>query len=110
MKTPGTDHIPQSPLPLRRSSRRSVPRRSNWTGSPSGSRAAAWASTSPTGTIGAGNDYQLRIDPKIPGREILVSPEPDEPGERRDIDVVIRDAFDEVRSSWTSTPGSCEVS
>jgi cold shock CspA family protein len=43
------------------------------------------------------NDYQLRINLKVPGREILVSHEPVEPGDRRDIDVMIRDAFDEAR-------------
>jgi cold shock CspA family protein len=44
-----------------------------------------------------GNDYELRIDLKVPGREILVSHEPGQQDSRRDIDVVIRNAFDEAR-------------
>ncbi len=44
-----------------------------------------------------GNDYQLRIDLKVPGREIVVNREPGQQGDNRDVDIAIRDAFDEAR-------------
>lgn len=44
-----------------------------------------------------GNFYQVRIDLKIPGAEIAVRREPAAHGEYRDIDIAIRDAFDEAR-------------
>ncbi|MHB1559586.1 MAG: HPF/RaiA family ribosome-associated protein [Isosphaeraceae bacterium] len=44
-----------------------------------------------------GNYYQVRVDLKIPGAEIVVRREPAEHAEYRDVDIAIRDAFDEVR-------------
>jgi cold shock CspA family protein/ribosome-associated translation inhibitor RaiA len=44
-----------------------------------------------------GNFYQVRIDLKVPGAEIAVRREPAEHAEYRDIDLAIRDAFDEAR-------------
>ena len=44
-----------------------------------------------------GNSYQLRIDLKVPGQEIAVNREPSPQGDHRDIDIAIRDAFDEAR-------------
>jgi cold shock CspA family protein len=44
-----------------------------------------------------GNFYQIRIDLKLPGAEIAVRRDPAERVEHRDIDMAIRDAFDEAR-------------
>lgn len=44
-----------------------------------------------------GNLYEVRIDLKVPGAEIAVNREPAEHTEYRDIDIAIRDAFDEAR-------------
>lgn len=44
-----------------------------------------------------GNFYQVRIDLKVPGREIAVNREPGQHGDYRDLDIAIRDAFDEAR-------------
>ncbi len=44
-----------------------------------------------------GNFYQVRIDLKVPGREIVINREPSQRSDYRDIDIVIRDAFDEAR-------------
>ncbi len=44
-----------------------------------------------------GNLYQIRIDLKVPGREIVVKRESSRHGEANDLDVAIRDAFDEAR-------------
>ncbi len=43
-----------------------------------------------------GNFYQVRIDLKIPGAEFAVRREPAH-GEYRDVEIAIRDAFDEAR-------------
>lgn len=44
-----------------------------------------------------GNHYQVRIDLKVPGDEIVVKCDPSEHVDYRDIDLAIRDAFDEAR-------------
>jgi cold shock CspA family protein len=44
-----------------------------------------------------GSFYQVRIDLKLPGAEIAVGREPAEHAEYRDLDLAIRDAFDEAR-------------
>lgn len=44
-----------------------------------------------------GNFYQVRIDLKVPGEEIAVRHEPTEHTDYRDLDLAIRDAFDEAR-------------
>jgi cold shock CspA family protein len=44
-----------------------------------------------------GNFYRLRIDLKVPGREIVVNREPGQQSDHRDLEIVIRDAFDEAR-------------
>lgn len=44
-----------------------------------------------------GNFYQVRIDLKLPGAEIAVRREPAEHAEYSDLDLAIRDAFDEAR-------------
>ena len=44
-----------------------------------------------------GNFYQIRIDLKVPGEEIAVKREPGEHTAYRDVDIAIRDAFDEAR-------------
>ena len=44
-----------------------------------------------------GNLYQVSIDLKVPGGEIVVRREPAEHSDYRDLDIVIRDAFDEAR-------------
>jgi cold shock CspA family protein len=44
-----------------------------------------------------GNLYQIRVDVKVPGREVVVTREPGQNLEFRDPDRVIRDAFDELR-------------
>jgi cold shock CspA family protein len=44
-----------------------------------------------------GNLYQIRIDLKVPGVELAVKRGPSEPSEFKDPDIVIRDAFDDVR-------------
>lgn len=44
-----------------------------------------------------GNPYQVRIDLKLPGQELVVKREPSERADYRNIDIAIRDAFDEAR-------------
>lgn len=44
-----------------------------------------------------GNFYQVRIDLKIPGREVVVNREPAQHTDYRDLDIAVRDAFDEAR-------------
>jgi len=44
-----------------------------------------------------GNLYQVRIDLKVPDEEIVVTREPSEHTEYRDVHVALRDAFDSVR-------------
>jgi cold shock CspA family protein len=44
-----------------------------------------------------GNFYQLRIDLKVPGDELVVKREPGQHAEAKDIDIMIREAFDELR-------------
>ncbi len=44
-----------------------------------------------------GNLYQLRIDLKVPRRELAVKRESSERMEYKDPDIMIRDAFDEIR-------------
>lgn len=44
-----------------------------------------------------GSFYQVRINLKVPGREIVINREPSRRDDCRDIDIVIRDAFDEAR-------------
>ncbi|MDR3632512.1 MAG: HPF/RaiA family ribosome-associated protein [Isosphaeraceae bacterium] len=44
-----------------------------------------------------GNLYQVRIDLKVPGQEIVVKREPGDDADYRDIGIAIRDAFDEAR-------------
>jgi cold shock CspA family protein/ribosome-associated translation inhibitor RaiA len=44
-----------------------------------------------------GNLYQVRIDITVPGEEIVVTREPAEHAEHKDINVAIRDAFDAAR-------------
>jgi cold shock CspA family protein len=44
-----------------------------------------------------GNLYQIRIDLKVPGRELAVKREPSQRADYKDLDVMIRDAFDEMR-------------
>ncbi len=44
-----------------------------------------------------GNLYQIRIDLKVPGREIIVKRVPSRHASSKDLDVLIRDAFDEAR-------------
>lgn len=41
-----------------------------------------------------GNQYQVRIDITVPGEEIVISREPPERVQYRDIEVALRDAFD----------------
>jgi cold shock CspA family protein len=44
-----------------------------------------------------GYHYQIRIDLKIPGRELVVKRESRQHAEHQDLEIVIREAFDEVR-------------
>jgi cold shock CspA family protein/ribosome-associated translation inhibitor RaiA len=44
-----------------------------------------------------GNLYEVRIDLTVPGEEIVVTREPSEHIENRDIQVALRDAFDSAR-------------
>lgn len=44
-----------------------------------------------------GNFYQVRIDLKLPGQEIAVKREPSEHLDFRNLDIAIRDAFDEAK-------------
>jgi cold shock CspA family protein len=44
-----------------------------------------------------GNIYRVRIDLKVPGGEVVIKRDPAEHGEYRDLDLAIRDAFDEAR-------------
>jgi len=44
-----------------------------------------------------GNLYQIRIDLKVPGRELAVKREPSEHSDYKDLNIMIRDAFDEAR-------------
>jgi cold shock CspA family protein/ribosome-associated translation inhibitor RaiA len=44
-----------------------------------------------------GNLYEVRIDLTVPGEEIIVTREPSEHTEYRDIHVALRDAFDSTR-------------
>jgi len=44
-----------------------------------------------------GNLYQIRIDLKVPGRELAVKREPSEHTDHKDLNIMIRDAFDEAR-------------
>jgi cold shock CspA family protein len=44
-----------------------------------------------------GNLYQIRLDVKVPGREVAVTREPGQNVDYRDPDRVIREAFDELR-------------
>jgi cold shock CspA family protein len=44
-----------------------------------------------------GNLYVVRIDLKVPGGEIVVKRDPAEHAEYRDLDLALRDAFDEAR-------------
>jgi len=44
-----------------------------------------------------GNLYQIRIDLKVPGRELVVKREPAEHSDHKDLHIMIRDAFDEAR-------------
>src|SRR6516225_3298425 len=44
-----------------------------------------------------GNLYEVRIDITVPGEEIVVTREPSEHAEYKDIQVAIRDAFDSAR-------------
>jgi ribosome-associated translation inhibitor RaiA len=44
-----------------------------------------------------GNQYEVRIDLTVPGEEIAVTRQPGEHPEYRDIQVVLRDAFDSAR-------------
>lgn len=44
-----------------------------------------------------GNFYQVRIDLKVPGTELVVKQEPAQHQEYRDLEIAIRDAFDEAR-------------
>jgi cold shock CspA family protein len=44
-----------------------------------------------------GNLYQVRIDLKVPGKEIVVRREPADQPEYRDLDLTIRHSFDEAR-------------
>jgi cold shock CspA family protein len=44
-----------------------------------------------------GNLHQIRIDLKIPGHELVVKREPSQHTDYKNIDIMIRDAFDEMR-------------
>jgi len=44
-----------------------------------------------------GNLYQIRIDLKVPGRELAVKREPSQHADYKDLNIMIRDAFDEAR-------------
>ena len=44
-----------------------------------------------------GNQYQVRIDLKLPGHEIVINREPPEHAADKDISVALRDAFDSAR-------------
>ncbi len=44
-----------------------------------------------------GKSYQVRIDLKLPGREIVVNREQSQHGDLRDLDIAVREAFDEAR-------------
>lgn len=44
-----------------------------------------------------GNLHQVRIDAKVPGGELVVKRGPSQHLEHKDIDITIRDAFDELR-------------
>lgn len=44
-----------------------------------------------------GNLYQIRIDLKVPGGELVVNREPAQHVDYKDLDIMIRDAFDEAR-------------
>jgi len=44
-----------------------------------------------------GNLYQVRIDLKVPGGELVVKREPSQHTDYKNLEIVIRDAFDEMR-------------
>jgi len=44
-----------------------------------------------------GNLYQIRIDLKVPGGELAVKRDPSQHTDYKNLDIMIRDAFDEVR-------------
>jgi cold shock CspA family protein len=44
-----------------------------------------------------GNFYQIRIDLKVPGEELVVKREPGEHADYKKFDIMLRDAFDEMR-------------
>jgi cold shock CspA family protein len=44
-----------------------------------------------------GNLFQIRIDLKVPGAELVVKREPSQHKDFKDLDIMIRDAFDEAR-------------
>jgi cold shock CspA family protein/ribosome-associated translation inhibitor RaiA len=44
-----------------------------------------------------GKSYQVRIDLKLPGQEIVINRELSQHGDHRDLDIAVRDAFDEAR-------------
>jgi cold shock CspA family protein len=44
-----------------------------------------------------GNLYQIRIDLKVPGGELAVKREPTQHADYKNLDILIRDAFDEMR-------------
>ena len=44
-----------------------------------------------------GNLYQIRIDLKVPGGELAVKREPSQHTDYKNLDILIRDAFDEMR-------------
>ena len=44
-----------------------------------------------------GNLYQIRIDLKVPGEELVVKREPSQHTDYKKLDIMLRDAFDEMR-------------
>jgi cold shock CspA family protein len=44
-----------------------------------------------------GNLYQIRIDLKVPGEELVVKREPGQHTDYKKLDILLRDAFDEMR-------------
>jgi hypothetical protein len=44
-----------------------------------------------------GNLYQVRIDIKVPGGELAVTRDPSQQADHSDVDIMIRDAFHEMR-------------
>jgi cold shock CspA family protein len=44
-----------------------------------------------------GNLYQIRIDLKVPGEELVVKREPGQHADYKKLDIMLRDAFDEMR-------------